>query len=624
MAASGSTTPKNTNTYIQGRIYWVESNISNENNTSKITGYLQFRRTNEYRDSATMISSPNNVMSLTVAGETVNTKSFSIATDYVVNQWYTALSKSVTVTHSTDGSKSVNVSASTTSSAAYFAGFSGSTTATLTTIPRNSTITAFAKFTIEDKISFSYKDFIGDKSLTLTCKMGDDTICTRSYTSDVGSHDETVVFSADELSDIYTGLTAKGTTVTSETFTLTLATDGITSTSSKSATGSLAASSNKPTVSIPVLEETDSKMMSLGVTANQVIRYLSKKKVSADVTPRNGAVITNVKVRNGSDGSEFNMIRGTGDTYTATISSPTNKSFIVKATDSRGFSTESYVNGRLVEYSKPAVTNIDFDRDSAIVSSGFIRPSGFFWNGSVGSIQNSVTWGYTITSASDTGLSATTLSTGAWSGSVTLPDGTLDRESPYVCTVTVTDALGQAHSATVAIGAAELSVWIGKKTVKAEGFVGEHYIGVFPVGSIYMSINETNPSTYFGGTWVQIAKGRTIVGVGSIEGNNHSIRGSVTAGEFSPVPGQMGGEVNHTLTIAEMPEHRHRINQIQSNEEASGYSLFQSGSGGFTDRAIVRAASETQNRELVISSGESGAHNNLMPYLAVYIWQRTA
>ena len=65
----------------------------------------------------------------------------------------------------------------------------------------------------------------------------------------------------------------------------------------------------------------------------------------------------------------------------------------------------------------------------------------------------------------------------------------------------------------------------------------------YPVGSIYLSVNSTNPGTIFGGTWEQI-KDRFLLACGSTYSN-----------------GSTGGEAKHTLTTNEMPSHSHALNK---------------------------------------------------------------
>ena len=62
---------------------------------------------------------------------------------------------------------------------------------------------------------------------------------------------------------------------------------------------------------------------------------------------------------------------------------------------------------------------------------------------------------------------------------------------------------------------------------------------IYPIGSIYISANNTNPHDLFGGTWEQL-RDRFLLGCGTKEN------------------GTVGGEENHTLTVAEMPSHNHR------------------------------------------------------------------
>ena len=46
----------------------------------------------------------------------------------------------------------------------------------------------------------------------------------------------------------------------------------------------------------------------------------------------------------------------------------------------------------------------------------------------------------------------------------------------------------------------------------------------WPVGSIYLSVTNTNPSKWFGGKWEQIAKGRTLVGVDTSQSEVSSVK----------------------------------------------------------------------------------------------------
>ena len=118
---------------------------------------------------------------------------------------------------------------------------------------------------------------------------------------------------------------------------------------------------------------------------------------------------------------------------------------------------------------------------------------------------------------------------------------------------------------------------------------------VYPVGSIYMSINNVSPATLFGGKWVQI-KGRFLLGASDVYKANTT-----------------GGEATHALTTDEMPNHQHSIWFPNSGGEQSaeiGYP--EAGS----KNTYYAEASKTAG------AGGGAAHNNMPPYLVVYMWRR--
>lgn len=149
---------------------------------------------------------------------------------------------------------------------------------------------------------------------------------------------------------------------------------------------------------------------------------------------------------------------------------------------------------------------------------------------------------------------------------------------------------------------------------------------LYPVGSIYLSTNSTNPATFIGGTWEQI-KGRFLVGVGSVEANTTSYWGDVSAGSVNCLAGEKGGEAQHTLTVNEMPKHSHNIVMFASEDGFSGKILrdAQQGKPLAARQGESSELSSGMNLEQhIVATGGEAAHNNMPPYLAVYMWKRTA
>lgn len=117
---------------------------------------------------------------------------------------------------------------------------------------------------------------------------------------------------------------------------------------------------------------------------------------------------------------------------------------------------------------------------------------------------------------------------------------------------------------------------------------------IYPVGSIYMSVNNTNPANLFGGKWNQI-KDRFLLSAGD----------TYTAGST-------GGEAKHTLTIAEIPSHSHKTWLGTAGESQETLS---------TGDRVEHNWGATGALE---ATGGGQPHNNMPPYLAVYMWKRTA
>jgi microcystin-dependent protein len=176
-------------------------------------------------------------------------------------------------------------------------------------------------------------------------------------------------------------------------------------------------------------------------------------------------------------------------------------------------------------------------------------------------------------------------------------------------------------------------------------------INPYPVGSIYMSVANTNPTTLFGGTWQQL-KNQFLLAADDATNGAHA--------------GDTGGEKEHVLSLNEMPEHSHGVNmgtkgavntpssgggstdtapnhqhdQYHKDDMAGGgngarsYPYIGDGTWGNANRPAGAHNHATPNHVHTVPAhdhpvlesdvGADESHNNMPPYLAVYMWKRTA
>ena len=171
----------------------------------------------------------------------------------------------------------------------------------------------------------------------------------------------------------------------------------------------------------------------------------------------------------------------------------------------------------------------------------------------------------------------------------------------------------------------------------------------YPVGSIYMSVVETNPAELFGGTWEAITPGRVLVGAG------------VSDFDINYVAGTTGGSRSRTLSSSNIPKHTHTVeikNTAATHHHRNGvYDEAAPGNGPLSSNygAIKMYPTATQhvmaadgsaygtNTQLYMgyTSATSAVHTHevtvgyygakepteisvMQPYLVVYMWKRTA
>lgn len=553
-----------------------------------------------------------------------------------------------TVNHNSDGTKSLTMSAvfyiRATLSGTYYESITASANITLDSIARASSVsTPNATMGSATAIAISRASSSFTHTLTYTFGTAAGTIATKTTSTSVSWTPPLSL--ASQIPKAVTGTC----TVTCTTY------NGSTKIGSKTCTLTLTVpASIKPTITSLTAARVDG-----AVPGTWGIYVQTKSKATLTI---NGAA--------GSYGSTISSYSITGGGYTSTASSFTTGflntsgtvTFTATVTDSRGrVSAAATVSISVVAYSSPSFASYLSQR---CLSNGTVNDDGTYIRGLVSysyascSSKNTITRATYYKKASDT---AWTNANAAFSSGTafTFGGGNISTETSYDIKYTLTDAFTTIAIQDIVSTAAVVmdfkrggkGVAVGKVSekdntfevaedwdVRVYGKLLKDYIQSFiktlyPVGSIYMSVNATNPSAYFGGTWVAWGAGRVPVGINTADGNFNTVE-------------KTGGAATVTLTTAQMPAHTHTFtgssattsskgahthNVGRDGDGASGSSTYTvhsagvSGAGGTSPTNSAGAHTHTLTAKGTnANTGGGGAHSNLQPYIVCYMWKRTA
>ena len=353
------------------------------------------------------------------------------------------------------------------------------------------------------------------------------------------------------------------------------------------------------------MAETNQKVISeIGSSsASSIIKNASVVDITFTPVALKHATISAVNV-------VYNGLTYTATTSPYTISIPIVNSnvFTLSVIDSRGYVTSQVDSARtLIDYEAVKTNQFSFKRE-APTSSDIVFNGEFTYYSSFGDISNTPVVKWKLDDGSYNTIPSSSYSIDTTNHKLTITNYTLSNVLVYTLagqfTIYIEDKL-TSNFVTSDSG----KVTIGVPTFEA----GEHDLQVngtlyvantsrenkkslldltYPIGSIYISVNSTNPSSLFGGTWIAFGTGRTLVGIDTND-NDFDIVEETGGSKFLQ-------KHSHTV-IANSYGGRH----IEYTNVGGGNS-FPNGVG-----------------EITIGEAGTGDSGNLQPYIVVYMWKRT-
>lgn len=532
------------------------------------------------------------------------------------------------ITHNADGTKSFSLSIEA-GVYTYAVSVTASGTHTLDTIPRASTVSA-TNANMGSASTITITRASSSFTHTLTYSFGSTTGTIVSKTTSTSVSWTPALTLANQIPNAVSGTC----TITCDTY------NGSTKIGSKTCTLTLTV----PTSVKPTMTSVTATRVDGDVPAAWAIYVQNKSKATVKI---NGAA--------GAYGSTISSYSISGGGYSSTASSFTTGfltssgtiTFTAKVTDSRGrVSDAKTVRISVIAYSAPSFTSYLSQRAT---SAGVVNDDGTYIRGLISYSYASCSGKNTVTCATYYKKSSASSWTNAnkrfSSGTAfTFGGGAISTESSYDVKYTITDAfttvtiIDMVSTASVLMDfkAGGKGIAIGKVSEKDKTLEiadswelevhGKKLIDyIYPIGSIYLSVNSTSPATLFGGSWTQL-KDRFLLGAGSTYSS-----------------GATGGAATHKLSVAEMPSHAHDtpfFNNMTNNGEMKSDFIGVFGKGVTASQALkdtgqtstmemwwINQTNTAEGNEwayLTSAKGSGSAHNNMPPYLVVYMWKRTA
>ena len=570
-------------------VEWSQNSQNIEDNSTIINWSCGFHPGHKYYLNAIKMSS------VVINGvEVYSGGTYSNITDYQDRTFASAVLK---IAHTPDGSKSFTISGF--SGWIYASGntYASSQTFTLPTIPRASSVSC-STANIGSNATITINRASTSFTHTLTYSFGSlsGTIATKTSSTNISWTIPTTLYGQIPNSKSGTG------TITCDTY------SGSTLIGSKSTsfTATVSESASKPTLS-PTAVDSNNTTIALTGNSSKFIKYYSNASVATGAKARNSATLKSQKITCGAK----SITSASG-----TINAVESGSFTFSATDSRGYTTTQTLNKTLIEYIKLTCSlNAGAPTTAGVAT---LKISGNYWDGTFGAVANTLTVQYRYKTQGGSYGNWTTVSAtksnNTYNATATISG--LNYQTTYVFQARAVDKLATINTDEQARRTTPIFDW-SKNDFNVNGTLKVNNTNIFdliyPVGSFYISAKSTNPAILFGGTWEQI-QGRFLLGRSS----------------SYPV-GSMGGEATHTLTENEMPSHKGHL----SSGIAGGVPMGKGNYEGYLNSNVmnaypggnyrgwnVYAGNEMHPASEAVGGGQ--AHNNMPPYLSVYIWKRTA
>lgn len=344
-------------------------------------------------------------------------------------------------------------------------------------------------------------------------------------------------------------------------------------------------------------EDTNAATVAVTGDKSRIIQNHSTLAVKVPTaTAKKGATIASYAI---AFGGVTKTVTAAGAVSLGAVDVSYSQALTVTAKDSRGFTASQSVQVTVYDYSAPTAV-IDLHRLNNFEPTTYITASARYshLNG-----KNAVTISAKFKKVSDS----------SYGTQIELEDSiqsmvTCDRDSAYDFVVTVADRLESTeYNLTLGNGIPAFFIDTKKSSVGVNCLPNQSDVlqlgdsawltaqGAYPVGAIYLSVTDANPAALFGGTWERIG-GRFLLGADS-----------------TYAAGSTGGEAEHTLTVGEMPKHNHEIDNLNASGSATPFMTVQA-----QDKKGFGGNVQT------MYAGGGKAHNNMPPYLAVFMWQRVS
>ena len=385
-----------------------------------------------------------------------------------------------------------------------------------------------------------------------------------------------------------------------------------------------------PAVDMTLLETNDTVVGILGTSASSIIKGISNVKATATATPKKEATIKSIAITNGTASNNgvnpYTFVGATGGNFKCVV------------TDSRGNTAEKNIAVDLINYSLVDIINAEFKRVDLDSTNIVLNAEISCFTDTIKNSVNEFTITYSGSNNKTGNISS--VADGATSGKIIIKDLIIEdavgTDDTPTFTLTVQDKFS-VDSASNKVIFMVPTFEAGKADFKVNGKLyiadekGANAIEIrdlmYPIGSVYISVNNINPKTLIGGEWEQI-KDVFLLGCGN-----------------TYINGSKGGAAAVKLTENEIPAHTHGSKDLKGtanfrDHNTGDKNLLLNASGVLSKSAVkwdgshsaTAAATKADyyyNRlSLNVthehdSVGNGAAHENMPPYLAVYMWKRT-